>query len=89
MEVNGQDYLHEAYMNFERLAVYATLGVLLDAMGSGWETWSFWCMLSLFVLSDYLARKDGMEQGMWLTANLSIEALQDIKRQIKELEDEE
>jgi hypothetical protein len=30
-----------------------------------------------------------MEQGMWLTANLPIEALEDIKRQIKQLEDEQ
>jgi hypothetical protein len=30
-----------------------------------------------------------MEQGMWMTANLSMEALEDIKRQIKQLEDEQ
>lgn len=76
-------------MNWERLAVYATLGLLLDALGQNWESWGFWCMLALFVLSDYLSRKDGMEQGMWLTANLPIEALENIKRQIKDLEDKE
>ena len=76
-------------MNWERLAVYATLGVLLDAMGSDWESWSFWCMLALFVVSDYLARKAGMEQGMWMTANLPIDSLKDIQQQIKDLEDKE
>ena len=76
-------------MNFERLAVYATLGCLLDALELGYSTWGFWCTLALFCVSDYLARRDGMEQGMWLTANLPIEALEDIKRQIKQLEDEQ
>jgi hypothetical protein len=51
-------------MNWERLAVYATLGLLLDALGQNWESWGFWCMLALFVLSDHLARKDGYESGV-------------------------
>lgn len=76
-------------MNWERLAVYTTLGLLLDALGINWESWGFWCMLALFVLSDYLARKDGMEQGMWMTANLPIADLKDIQQQIKDLEDKE
>lgn len=76
-------------MNWERLAVYATLGVLLDALELGYSTWGFWCTLALFVLSDYLSRKDGMEQGMWMTANLPIADLKDIQQQIKDLEDKE
>jgi hypothetical protein len=46
-------------------------------------------MLALFVLSDYLSRKDGMEQGMWMTANLPIADLKDIQQQIKDLENKE
>ena len=76
-------------MNWERLAVYATLGLLLDALGQNWESWGFWSMLALFVLSDYLSRKDGMEQGMWMTANLPIDDLKDIQQQIKDLENKE
>jgi len=76
-------------MNWERLAVYATLGVLLDTLGQGVSTWGFWCMLALFVLSDYLSRQSGMAEGIWLTANLPLEALTDIKRQIRESEDTE
>ena len=76
-------------MNLTRLAVWATLGVLLDALELGYQTWGFWCMLALFICCDYLARREGVEEGMWLTANLPISALQDIKRQIKDLEDKE
>jgi hypothetical protein len=76
-------------MNLERLALFATLGVLLDALGQDWSTWGFWCTLALTLTIDILARKDGMEQGIWLTANLSIEQLQEIQQQIKDLEDDQ
>jgi hypothetical protein len=48
----------------ERLAVYATLGVLLDVQGMNWTAWEFWCFLALFCVVDYLGRKDGFEQGL-------------------------
>jgi len=47
-----------------RLVVYATLGLLLDALECRWDTWGFWCILALFMCSDYLARRDGYEQGL-------------------------
>lgn len=47
-----------------RLVVYATLGLLLDALGQGFSTWGFWCMLGLFCVSDYLARQQGFEDGV-------------------------
>jgi len=47
-----------------RLVVYATLGLLLDALGLDYQTWGFWCTLALFVVSDSLARRDGYEQGV-------------------------
>jgi len=47
-----------------RLVVYATLGLLLDALGCHWDTWGFWCTVGLFVVSDYLARNDGYESGV-------------------------
>jgi hypothetical protein len=47
-----------------RLVVYATLGLLLDALVLDYTTWGFWCILALFMCSDYLARRDGYEQGL-------------------------
>jgi hypothetical protein len=56
-----------------RLVVYATLGVLLDALGQNWDTWGFWCTLALFVVSDSLARRDGYESGV--AAGISVYSL--------------
>jgi hypothetical protein len=75
-------------MNFERLAIYATLGLLLNALGVEFNTWGFWSMLALFITNDYLARKDGIEQGMWITANLPIEAIKEIQQHIKDIEND-
>ena len=47
-----------------RLVLYATLGLLLDALELGYQTWGFWCMLGLFMCSDYLARAQGFEDGV-------------------------
>jgi hypothetical protein len=47
-----------------RLVLYATLGLLLDALELDYQTWGFWCTLALFCTSDYLARNDGYEQGI-------------------------
>ena len=51
-------------MMFERLAVYATLGILMDVQGIDWTSWEFWCTLALFCVVDYLGRREGYEQGL-------------------------
>jgi hypothetical protein len=47
-----------------RLVLYATLGLLLDTLVLDYSTWGFWCVLGLFMCSEYLARKDGYELGV-------------------------
>jgi hypothetical protein len=54
--------MYEAGMT--RLVLYATLGLLLDALGQDVSAWGFWCILGLFMCSDYLVRKDGYESGV-------------------------
>ena len=56
-----------------RLVVYATLGLLLDALGQNWDTWGFWSTVALFVVSDSLARRDGYESGV--AAGISVYSL--------------
>jgi hypothetical protein len=51
-------------------------------MDSEW----FWCLLALFICSDYLSRREGYEAGMVFMATLSIEQLEKIKREIEKLE---
>lgn len=47
-----------------RLVVYATLGILMSALGQGIDAWGFWCTLGLFWASNYLARHSGLEDGV-------------------------
>ena len=46
----------------QRIALYATLGFLLDALEVGWDHWGFWCMLGLFIASEHMTRRELIEQ---------------------------
>ena len=63
MDCYGQDNLHEASV-MQRLALYATLGVLMNALGFQFDTWQFWCFLGLFICSEHLSRQEGFGQGL-------------------------
>jgi hypothetical protein len=73
----------------ERLATWAALGITLSALGLSATDWGFWCVIVLVWVATYLAYQEGREQGIWLTANLPIDALKDIKAQIAKIEAEE
>jgi hypothetical protein len=45
-----------------RIALYATLGYALDALGHSWDTWGFWVILGLFWAVEHLARMEVIEQ---------------------------
>ena len=63
MDCNGQDNLHEAIMT-QRLALYATLGLLLTALGYTGSSEVFWAMLGLFWCAEHLARVDGYDSAI-------------------------
>ena len=84
MEGNGQDYLHEASL-MQRLAIYATLGLLLSTLGYYWDSWQFWCVLGLFMCSDHLARREGYELGMVFVATLPDAQLNKIRAEVDKI----
>ena len=63
MDCYGQDNLHEASMT-QRLALYATLGLLLSAIGYTGDSEVFWSMLGLMWCAEHLARADGYDSAM-------------------------
>ena len=73
----------------ERLAIWLALGLTLSALGQTVSDWGFWCVIGLTWTATYLARQEGEQYGAWLTANLDMEALRDIKEQIRKIESEE
>jgi hypothetical protein len=45
-----------------RIALYATLGYVLDQLGAQWNTWGFWAVLGLFWASETMTRTQLLEQ---------------------------
>ena len=45
-----------------RIALYATLGYLLDALGHDWTTWGFWAVLGLYWAAETVTRLEVIEQ---------------------------
>ena len=45
-----------------RIALYAALGSLLDALGQGWTTIGSWCVLALFLANETLTRLETINQ---------------------------
>ena len=48
----------------QRLALYATLGLLLTALGYTASTEVFWAMLGLMWCAEHLARTEGYDTAM-------------------------
>lgn len=47
-----------------RIVVYALVGLVLSAADVYMDSEWFWCLLALFIVSDYLSRKAGFELGV-------------------------
>jgi hypothetical protein len=54
--------MYEASMT--RLVVYALVGTVLSAASIDIYSEWFWCILGLFICSDYLGRRAGFELGV-------------------------
>ena len=46
-------------MILERLALYCTLGLVLNAQGTHWQDPLYWCVLALVWVAEHLARAEG------------------------------
>jgi hypothetical protein len=48
----------------QRLAISLTLGLALMAMGHNIDSWEFWCVLALLLVSNFMHYRDGQELGV-------------------------
>lgn len=46
----------------QRIVLYATLGMVLDAAEIGVTHWAFWCVLGLFIASEWMTKRETLEQ---------------------------
>ena len=49
---------------FTRIAVYSTIGYLLDSLGFRWDSAEFWCFLGLFLCVGHLGFMEGYDTGL-------------------------
>ena len=45
----------------QRIALYAVLGMVLDAAQISIGHWAFWCILALFLASEWMTRREALE----------------------------
>jgi len=46
----------------QRISLYAVLGLVLDAASITIDHWAFWCILALFIASEWMTRREVIEQ---------------------------
>jgi len=73
-----------------RIALYTTLGVLLDALGLSATHWGFWSVLGLFLACDRLSRIEGEQfgvaDGVRRYINMTEEQQDNVKKMVKDWE---
>ena len=45
----------------QRIALYAVLGMVLDAAQISITHWAFWCILALFIASEWMTKRETLE----------------------------
>lgn len=73
----------------QRLALYATLGLLLAAVNQTWDSWAFWCVMAIFWAAEHLAFQAGIKvgvvHGMDIYRNLKPEQREEIDKNLKDI----
>ena len=46
----------------QRIVLYAVLGFTLDAAEINISHWAFWCILALFLASEWMTRRETVER---------------------------
>jgi hypothetical protein len=69
-----------------RLALYATMGVVLAALDLTVDSTGFWLIMAVFWAMGQLSHRQGFEDGIVMTAQLPIESIKKIQEEIREIE---
>ena len=77
----------------QRIAIYGALGLVLNTVDIQWDNPVFWCMITLFWLSNYLERKDafevGLSTGIEMLTDMSEEQRNEVMALVKEAQKED
>ena len=74
----------------QRIALYATLGMLCNVLGHAWDTWQFWSIVGLFWASEHITRREQHEQsyveGILMFISLDTQQQQQLVKAIQQVE---
>jgi hypothetical protein len=71
-------------MILQELALWATVGALLNVVGYPWDTWQFWCFLATYWAVSHVSRTHGRVQGIIHYLEMSTHEQARIQRALKE-----
>jgi len=69
----------------QRIAIAATLGIALVAMGHNIDTWEFWCVIALLWTSNFLHYQDGVETGVSTAMEMWVDMTDEQRKDMIEL----
>jgi hypothetical protein len=69
----------------ERIALYATLGLVLQQLDQGASQWGFWAVLALFIVNGWLNTQAGVEQGVSRGLNIWVDLTEEQRTELIEL----
>lgn len=75
-------------MTFQELALWATIGGLLNAVGYPWDTWQFWCFMGTYWAVAHISRSQGRVIGIIDYLEMNEQDQQRIRRALKEAKGE-
>lgn len=73
----------------QQLALATTYGLLLVAVGWGWQDWQFWSFLALFWAINTLGRIQGRVEGIVTYIDMSEHDQQRLKRALAKAREEQ
>ena len=72
-------------MNMTKMAIYFALGLALAVGDIAWDNVIFWCVMALMVVNDFVAKREGVADGVMIALDMSEDQLNSLRRQLDEL----
>jgi hypothetical protein len=69
----------------QRIAIATTLGLALVAMGHTIDTWEFWAVAAMMLVSNYLHYVDGVETGVSQAVEMWVDMTEEQRKDMIEL----
>lgn len=73
-------------MKAYELALWATVGTLLNAVGYAWESWQFWCFLATYWAVHHIGKITGTTNGIQTFIRMPESEQKKIRELLKEAE---